>query len=48
MAEAVIELSLGERMVTGRGASTDSVTAGVLAYLHALNFLSAAATSGRS
>jgi 2-isopropylmalate synthase len=48
MAEAVIELSLGEKMVTGRGASTDSVTAGVLAYLHALNFLSAAATSGRS
>ena len=48
MAEAVIELSMGERMVTGRGASTDSVTAGVLAYLQALNFLSAAATSGRS
>ena len=39
MAEAVVELSLGERMVTGRGASTDSVTAGVHAYLHALNFL---------
>jgi len=48
MAEAVIELSMGERMVTGRGASTDSVTAGVLAYLQALNFLGAAATSGRS
>ena len=41
MAEAVVELSLGEQMVTGRGASTDSVTAGVHAYLHALNFLSA-------
>jgi 2-isopropylmalate synthase len=41
MAEAVVELSLDEQMVTGRGASTDSVTAGVLAYLHALNFLSA-------
>jgi 2-isopropylmalate synthase len=40
MAEAVVELSLDERMVTGRGASTDSVTAGVHAYLHALNFLS--------
>jgi len=39
MAEAVVELSVGERMVTGRGASTDSVTAGVHAYLHALNFL---------
>jgi 2-isopropylmalate synthase len=39
MAEAVVELSLEERMVTGRGASTDSVTAGVHAYLHALNFL---------
>jgi 2-isopropylmalate synthase len=41
MAEAVIELSMGERMVTGRGASTDSVTAGVYAYLHALNYLTA-------
>jgi len=39
MAEAVVELSLDEQMVTGRGASTDSVTAGVQAYLHALNFL---------
>jgi 2-isopropylmalate synthase len=39
MAEAVVELSLGEQMVTGRGASTDSVAAGVQAYLHALNFL---------
>ena len=43
MAEAVVELSLGEEMVTGRGASTDSVTAGVHAYLHALNFLSSPA-----
>ena len=42
MAEAVVELSLGEEMVTGRGASTDSVTAGVHAYLNALNFLSGA------
>jgi len=41
MAEAVIELSMGERMVTGRGASTDSVTAGVHAYLHAMNYLTA-------
>ena len=41
MAEAVVELSLGERMATGRGASTDSVTAGVQAYLHALNYLTA-------
>jgi 2-isopropylmalate synthase len=45
MAEAVVELSLGEQMVTGRGASTDSVTAGVQAYLHALNFLSATAAA---
>jgi 2-isopropylmalate synthase len=45
MAEAVVELSLGEQMVTGRGASTDSVTAGVQAYLHGLNFLSATAAS---
>lgn len=44
MAEAVVELSLGEEMVTGRGASTDSVTAGVHAYLHALNFLSSPAS----
>lgn len=43
MAEAVVELSLGEEMVTGRGASTDSVTAAVHAYLHALNFLAARA-----
>lgn len=42
MAEAVVELSMGEEMVTGRGASTDSVTAGVHAYLNALNFLTAA------
>ncbi|HVD00252.1 MAG TPA: alpha-isopropylmalate synthase regulatory domain-containing protein [Candidatus Dormibacteraeota bacterium] len=41
MAEAVVELSIGERIVTGRGASTDSVTAGVHAYLHALNYLTA-------
>src|SRR5438270_68901 len=41
MAEAVVELSLGERMASGRGASTDSVTAGVQAYLHALNYLTA-------
>lgn len=40
MAEAVLELSLGEQRVTGRGASTDSVAAGVHAYLNALNFLS--------
>jgi 2-isopropylmalate synthase len=46
MAEAVVELSLGEQIVTGRGASTDSVTAGVLAYLHALNFLSATSAAG--
>ncbi len=46
MAEVVVELSLDEQMVTGRGASTDSVTAGVLAYLHALNFLSATAARG--
>jgi antitoxin (DNA-binding transcriptional repressor) of toxin-antitoxin stability system len=39
LAEALIELSLGEERVTGRGASTDSVAAGVHAYLHALNFL---------
>jgi 2-isopropylmalate synthase len=39
MAEALIELSLGEHRVTGRGASTDSVAAGVHAYLNALNFL---------
>ncbi len=43
MAEAVVELSMGEEMVTGRGASTDSVTAAVHAYLNALNFLTAAA-----
>ncbi|GAC1656516.1 MAG: hypothetical protein NVS9B1_12070 [Candidatus Dormibacteraceae bacterium] len=41
MAEAVVELSIEEEMVTGRGASTDSVTAGVHAYLNALNFLTA-------
>jgi 2-isopropylmalate synthase len=41
MAEAVVELSSGETMVTGRGASTDSVTAAVNAYLHALNYLAA-------
>lgn len=39
MAEALIELSLGDQRVTGRGASTDSVAAGVHAYLHALNYL---------
>jgi len=44
MAEAVVELSLEEEMVTGRGASTDSVTAGVHAYLNALNFLTATNT----
>ena len=45
MAEAVVELSLAEQLVTGRGASTDSVTAGVQAYLHALNFLTASAAA---
>lgn len=39
LAEALIELSLGDERVSGRGASTDSVAAGVHAYLHALNFL---------
>ncbi|HEY8761999.1 MAG TPA: alpha-isopropylmalate synthase regulatory domain-containing protein [Candidatus Dormibacteraeota bacterium] len=45
MAEAVVELSMEEQLVTGRGASTDSVTAGVQAYLHALNFLTASAAA---
>jgi 2-isopropylmalate synthase len=45
MAEVVIELSMGERMVTGRGASTDSVTAGVHAYLHAMNYLTSSSAS---
>ena len=46
VAEAVVELSMGGRMVTGRGASTESVTAGVQAYLYALNFLNASVPSG--
>ena len=48
MAEAIVELSLDEQVVTGRGASTDSVTAGVQAYLHALNFLTATTSALRS
>ena len=39
MAEAVIELTLDDRRVVGRGASTDAVAAGVHAYLNALNLL---------
>ncbi|TME18541.1 MAG: hypothetical protein E6I70_07730 [Chloroflexi bacterium] len=39
LAEAVIELTLGGETVMGRGASSDTVAAGVRAYLNALNFL---------
>ncbi len=39
MAEAVIELALGGIRVTGAGASTNAIEAGVHAYLNALNFL---------
>jgi len=39
IAEAVIELRLGNRLVMGSGASPNAVEAGVHAYLNALNFL---------
>jgi hypothetical protein len=39
MAEAMIELSLGDASVMGAGASTNAIEAGVHAYLNALNFL---------
>jgi 2-isopropylmalate synthase len=39
MAEAVIELALGERRAVGSGASTNAIEAGIHAYVNALNFL---------
>jgi len=39
IAEAVIELVLGERRAVGAGASTNAIEAGIHAYVNALNFL---------
>mgnify|MGYP001572382276 CR=1 FL=1 len=38
-AKATIQLSLGEKIVTGRGAHENTLTASAHAYVHALNKL---------